>query len=124
MLLLHIGESLLAGGSRSIAPTDIMKIAHRVDLKHVRENRHHEHVRSETKDVILEVLAEVERAHNHWQYVDGQHDDTCQAKRAEIGFISNVLPSAWGLGVSRVLHTLRDRWIQATLCQEVADSNQ
>lgn len=110
LLLLDVSEGFLASGSRSVAPADIVKVAHGVDLEHVREDGHHEHVRPEPKHIILEVLAEVEWAHHHWQHVDRQHDDTSQAKRAEVGLVAHVLPRARCLRVSRILDTLRDRW--------------
>ena len=124
MLLLDVSEGFLTRGRRSVAPTDIVQVAHGVDLEHVREDGHHEHVRTESKHIVLEVLAEVERAHYHWQDVDRQHDDTSQTKRAEVGLVAHLLPTARCLGVSRILDTLRDRWIQSALSQEVADSNQ
>ena len=53
-----------------------MQVAHSVDLEHVREHWHEEHVRQETNSVLLEVLEEVDWTHEEGQGIDREHDHT------------------------------------------------
>ena len=62
-----------------------MEVAHGIDLKHVCEHWHHQHVANEASSVVFEVRQEVKRSHDNGHAVNAQHDYTSESQEAEKG---------------------------------------
>ena len=96
-----------------------MQVAHRIDLEYIGENWHHEHVRDESDHVVLEVLQEIHRTHQHWQEVNSEHDDASEAQNAKIGLILINPIAIAGLVLG---HADRHIGVEATIGQEISDT--
>ena len=71
-----------------------MQVAHGIDLEDVGKHWHQEHVRDETKRVMLEVLHPIQWSQGKWYEVHAEHEDTGKSEQTEV-MICAIFKCVW-----------------------------